>query len=259
MPNIYLRLPSYLAQFYRNLDTRRPLRPGDPVKFSPYTAAGFILSSWPVPFRGKPDTVACFSERMWRNMMEGKPPTGGRPVIHRDPAQWLSPGEICLLNTIVSNTRNSSVDYLCISVPSTIILNNQYKPVTDQWALRRSEAVELANHLRRFFIYRLMLWIRAETSHCLVSGMPIRDTGMCVDHFFAHYNISYGDDEVSHDSMRRMAARWAEEANVLAAELEGDEDAIYDYEPEETEVIGDEFSESEYLTDVLNKVKKREK
>jgi hypothetical protein len=249
--NIYVRVPAYVAVWLRNLDVRTPLAPDQPVRFSPYSEPGWTLSTWLAPEKGQPDHINCFSERMWRNMLAGKSPGGGRKVVlQRDPARWLSADEVALLNTVVINNKYEAFDYICVEIPPVVAIGSQYRRTDDTYSLSSPAASEMARSLRRLFIYRLLLWIRGEMTYCVQTGIPLRDVGACIDHFFAHYNIVTAENPLlSGESLRRMAFRWLAEAKMLTAEIEHDENARQIY----AEKLGDR-EDLKTFDDMLNEL-----
>lgn len=231
MANIYLRVPSYLAQFYRNREVKKPLTETKPVTFSPFQAESVIMAArlTLVPEQACEHNI-CFSQRMWQNMMRGKRPQGGRPMFDRDTDQWLSLDEVNALTGVVKTKKYEGSDYLCIQTPKTVVVGRQYKQVTASFNLSAGAANELVRQLRTEFIRILLGWVRRELALCDVKGIR-RDVVTCIDHFFYHYNIMIGINPTDRDSMRRMAMRWLEDAKMLPDEID-DEDVLYIYERE---------------------------
>jgi hypothetical protein len=253
MANIYLRVPTYIAQFFRNMDTDHRLTEFDPVQFSPYSAPSWIMGTalTLVDACAVKHTV-CFSQRMWNNMLRGKAPAGDKTIVNRDPQEWLTTEEINTLNGLPRSKRMDSYDYLCIEAPKSVIVGHQYRQVTPSFTLPVPAANDLIRQLRILFVFRLSVWIRNEQMRCITIGIPIRDIGMCIDHFFFHYEMNMGASGTDRDSMRRMAVRWLSEANLLADEID-DEDVLHVYEVERANRIPS-FADS--LKDVKTSVKK---
>ena len=241
--NIYLRVPTVLAQFYRHRDVKRHLTEFEPVRFSPYQHEHILMSSYL-----QIDTVndiihaECFSQRAWRNILQGKMPVGGKRVINRDDTEWPSMQEICLLAG-KKVQRMESYDYLCIEMPKEILVGREYKPTNASYSLPPSAANSLVSLLRNFFIFVLLDWIRQERYFCNVHGISpkIRNIAMMIDHFFYYYDICIGTNGRDRESMRRMATRWIEESQMLPNDGVNFEDAddlkyIYDDERDSLDV-----------------------
>lgn len=45
MPNIYLRVPQYVAAFYRHRDDEHPLGEFDPVEFAAFTHEAIVIAT----------------------------------------------------------------------------------------------------------------------------------------------------------------------------------------------------------------------
>lgn len=175
-----------------------------PVEFSPYQTEHVMMSSWLVLVNeSESDTTACFSERMWKNILSGRKPQGGKVLIKRDPQQWPSMDEINLLTGVPRDKRSDGYDYLCIEAPRTILVGRRYKQVTTSFTLPQSAANEMAKTMRLEFIRMLVKFIKDELSYCDIKGIE-REITMCVNHFFFHYNICLGTNMKDRDTMRRI-------------------------------------------------------
>ena len=231
MAKIYLRMPTYVAQFYRGRETDHPLTEFQPVEFSPFQTEHVMMSSWLVLVNeSESDNTVCFSERMWKNILSGRKPQGGKVLIKRDPQQWPTMDEINLLTGVPRDKRSDGYDYLCIEAPRTILVGRRYKQVTTSFTLPQSAANEMAKTMRLEFIRVMVKFIKDELSYCDIKGIE-REITMCVDHFFFHYNICLGTNMKDRDTMRRMAARWLEDAKVLVKDITSD-DVLFLYEKE---------------------------
>ena len=231
MANIYLKVPTYVAQFYRGRDVSNRLTEFQPVEFSQFQQemaimeTGLIL----VPEQQMDHTV-CFSERMWKNMLNGRRPQGGKTQLKRDPQEWPTMDEILYLTDQQRNKNTDGFDYLCIQAPKSVVIGGQYKTVTTSYTLPFRQANALVKQLRREFVRILLNWTKKELALCDLRGVE-RDVIMCIDHFFYHYNMCLGTNGTDRDSMRRMAMRWLEDARMLADDI-NDEDVLFEYEKE---------------------------
>lgn len=231
MPNIYLKVPTYVAQFYRNRDIGHPLTEFQPVIFSPFQVESVIMNTWLM--MGSENVIehtACFSQRIWNNMLNGKLPQGGRIMLKRDPQEWLTMDEVTTLTQQKRNNKTDGFDYLCIETPKAVIVGQHYKQVTPSYTLPFTAANDMIRRLRQEFIRVLVEWIRKEIAYCDIQGIQ-RDVTMCVDHFFFHYNMCLGTNNSDRDSMRRMAKRWMEDSRILTDSIT-DEDVLFVYESE---------------------------
>lgn len=234
MANIYLRVPTYLAQFYRGREVKHPLAETEPIVFSPFQHEHVLMCACLQIDTEVEPTSNCFSQRAWRNILQGKQPQGGKRVLNRDEDEWPTMQEICMLTGEKKIQRIDGYDYLCIEMPKQILVGRQYKPTSASFTLPATAANDLQRKLRYEFIRILLDWIRQERFFCNQQGIR-RDLTMIVDHFFYHYNMVIGTNGKDRDSMRRMATRWLEEAKILpndGVDFGDAEDLQYVYERE---------------------------
>lgn len=231
MSSIFLRIPTYLAQYYRNRDTKHQLTEFQPVVFHPFEHESVIIESWLMFIHERScEQAACFSQRMWTNMLKGKHPQGGKTIINRDADQWLTLDEVNTLNSIPKNSKYANCEYLAIQAPRTVTIGGETKVVTPSYTLPAQAAADLVREMRQNFVRKLLRWIRDVMTFCDVQGIR-RDLVMTIDLFFNHYSIMEGITPTDRDTLRRMAMRWLEEARLLPEEID-DEDVKFIYERE---------------------------
>lgn len=231
MANIYLRVPTYVAQFYRGRDVNNRLSEFQPVQFSLFQQETAIMSiSLMMVSEQSIDHTACFSERMWKNLLSGRNPQGGKILLKRDPQEWPTMDEVNFLTGMTRNKKTDGFDYLCIATPKTIVIGGEFRQVNNSYTLPFRQANGLVKQLRREFVRILLNWVMKEQALCDLRGVQ-RDVVTCIDHFFYHYNMCLGTNGTDRDSIRRMAMRWIEDAKMLADDIE-DEDVLYEYDKE---------------------------
>lgn len=232
-------MPTYVAQWYRGrVVPEPPLTEFQPVEFSQFQMEYAMMESW-LAFVAEQDMshTACFSERMWKNMLNGKRPQGGKVMLKRDAKEWLSMDEINFLTGTKRNKKTDGFDYLCIAAPRTMVIGGQFKQVTGSFTLLFEQANALVRQLRREFLRFFLHWICEELFVCDRRGIRFdsksgRDVVMCIEHFFYHYNMCLGTNATDRDSMRRMAKRWLWDAKMLPSDIT-DEEVLFFYEKEE--------------------------
>jgi hypothetical protein len=254
MANIYLRVPTYVAQWYRGrVAPESPMGEFKAVEFSQFQMEYAMMGAWMV-FVNERDMehTVCFSERMWKNMLNGCRPQGGKQMLKRDAGEWPTMDEINFLTGTKRNKKTDGYDYLCIAAPKQMVVGGQYKTVTGSFTLPFRQANALVKQLRREFLRVFLHWISEELFVMERRGIR-RDVVMCIDHFFYHYNMCLGTNATDRESMRRMAKRWLEEAKMLPEDIDC-EDALMVYEKEEDKRG---MNVDEIITDVKTHRKKR--
>ena len=226
-----------MAQFYRGRVAPQ-LTEFQPVEFSQFQQE-YVMMQAGLAFVSEQNCEhhICFSERMWKNILAGKSPCGGKTIINRDPTEWPSMDEICTLTGVKRNNRTDGFDYLCIKAPRQIAIGPQQHQVTSSFTMLFQPANEMVRQLRYEFIRILLWWITEEMMACNRRGIQ-RDVITCIDHFYYHYNVCLGTNKTDRDSMRRMAIRWLEEAKMLPTNID-EKDAYFISEVEENDTKTD--------------------
>lgn len=230
MANIYIKVPTAVAQWYRGR-LKEPLTEFQPVVFSPYQTESAIMEAdiMLVP-EGQMDHTVCFSERMWKNILNGRKPQGGKALLKREPTEWPSMEEVNFLTNLSKNKKTDGYDYLCVAAPKAVRMGTSYKMVTTSFTLTAAGASELARYMKREFVRVMLHEICDEIALNDKRGLR-REVMSCIDRFFYRNNICLGTNTKDRDTMRRMATRWMEDAKMLGKDVK-DEDALFVYERE---------------------------
>lgn len=219
-----------MAQWYRGR-LKEPLTEFQPVVFSPYQTESAIMEAdiMLVP-EGQMDHTVCFSERMWKNILNGRKPQGGKALLKREPTEWPSMEEVNFLTNLSKNKKTDGYDYLCVAAPKAVRMGTSYKMVTTSFTLTAAGASELARYMKREFVRVMLHEICEEIALNDKRGLR-REVMSCIDRFFYRNNICLGTNTKDRDTMRRMATRWMEDAKMLGKDVK-DEDALFVYERE---------------------------
>ena len=231
MANIYLKVPTAVAQWYRGR-YKEPLTEFQPVMFSVYQYEMALMECdiMLVPEK-QMDHTLCFSERMWKNILNGKKPQGGKMLLKRDPTEWPTMEEVNFLTDTTKNKKTDGYDYLCVQAPKAVRVGKDYKQVTTSFTMTSAGASELIRFMRKEFIRVLLHEVCEEIALNDKRGLR-RDVMSCIDRFFYRNNMCLGTNTKDRDTMRRMATRWMEEARLLGKDIKDDE-VFFVYEREE--------------------------
>lgn len=213
MPNIYLRLPYSRCQFYRNRTLDSPLAPQDPVKFSEYSEELFVIknSLYNKALSGNIDE-RCFSHFEWNNMMNGRKPSGGKKMLGRDKAQWLSYEEINTLNGNMLSHKTSKYDYLCIKLPHEVFCEGSIKPVTPTWTLDSCGVDQLVTLINNSFKRTVVEWALSTFDYCTDNNeIILRSQASMLERFLMRYGIDATMEEKN--NIRRVIDRWLKAEN----------------------------------------------
>lgn len=232
MANIYLRLPMMVAYYHRNYDPDHKLSPFDPVKFSSYTDHAVIMRGGLVlPSKDNRKHPPCYNQLQWRNMLLGKEPNSGKQILKRDAGVWLNYDEICTLSGVRLSHRSDSYDFLCIQMPTTILVGDREVRTNSSYCLTSDAADILQDLLVRDFKRALVDFEIGTQDHCITKERIIRRGRMdTLERFLMHYDIPVSLDGCDKESLRRQLDRWFAKAKLLEKAYR-----IFDIEYEDSE------------------------
>lgn len=209
MPNIYLRLPRSRCQFFRNRSQKEHLLPNEPLVFNRYTTEFTVMrnSLTNAPARMGDVNQQCFSHQQWANMMNGRPPGGGKPVMKRQKGEYLTYAEVTQLCGRTDYNKSANDDYLCIKLPSEVEIVDTVYHVTPSWNLDQHGVFRLSECLRNDFKRSLIEWALATFDFCTSGGRVVcRSQTAMLERFLMRYDIDPTPEE--RDSLRRVVERW---------------------------------------------------
>ena len=229
MPNIYLRVPVYVAAFYRNRDEDHPLDVWSPIIFEDYTFENRLIRQGVCQDNDmKKLSVMCYSARAWKNICSGKLPKGGKLIFIRDEKEWPNIKEIVTLEGRSTKLNEEKFDYLCIALPREVMLGGAVMRTNASCTLQATAAMKLANVMRDEFYHHFYEWCLNEERMFRQKGVAIHKTER-MERFFARYDIPMKWGNNTENTMRQMAKRlfWrSKKATVRRNEQQGD---YFDY------------------------------
>lgn len=208
MSNIYLRLPTSRCQFYRHRDPKHILTKEEPVVFNPYMHEYFVLCNSLFNAAQKQEVnPQCFSQQQWNNMKSGKHPLGGKVLVQRNCHDTLTFEEVQILNGTVDYTKSHNEDFLCIKLPSEILVVDTVKYVTPTWNLNRNGIYKLIELINNNFKRSVVEWALSTFDFCTANGKIIaRSKAAMLERYLMRYGIEPSEEEK--DNLRRVVERW---------------------------------------------------
>lgn len=205
MANIYLRMPVSRCQYFRHREADNPLAKDEPVVFSRYSPEYFVMSNSLI--RTSEITGVCFTQQQWKNMLRGRRPDGNVQVMKRDAKQYLTHGEVLLLNGNNDYERSDNEDYLCIRLPNEVYFLDAIRPVTQAWRPGTAGLRQLIVLLNNAFKRSVVEWALSTFDHCVSQGRVVcRMQTSMLERFLLRYNIEPTMSEK--DNLRRVITRW---------------------------------------------------
>ncbi len=215
MANIFLRTSRYVAAFMRSDGDGNSLSPKTPIVLSPYTVESVVLANG---LRVIPESqqhrASCYSQFAWNNMLRGRLPQGGKPIISRDANEYLTYAEICTLERLSNKTKTGAYEFLCISLPREICIDGRVERVSSSHTLETSAARELRRLLRNRFI-RAFLDFETKNSIFAADKKIHRSNVEVLERFLMKYDIPVSHDKKEREGLRRLIHRWRKEAGLL--------------------------------------------
>ncbi len=209
MPNIYLRLPTTRCQFFRHRDPAHVLAADEPVMFSPFVPEYHVLRNNISNASAITQRVSqqCFSHQQWQNMLHGRAPLGGQVKVKRDHHRPLSYVEVMRLNGHTDYVKTDKEDYLCIKLPSEVVVVDTIRHITPTWNLSVEGMRELTVMLNTEFKRTVVEWVLATFDFCTSgSAITVRSQVAMLERFLMRYGIDPTETEM--DSLRRVISRW---------------------------------------------------
>lgn len=216
MPNIYLRTSRYVAAFMRAVGDGQSLPLTTPVTFSSYTHEHVVLiNGLRVVPEQQQHRASCYSQSAWNNMLRGRLPQGGLPILQRNPNDYLTYTEICALERLPNKTKTDAYEFLCIAIPREIALNGHIVRTNKSYALDTSAANQLRRLLRNTFVRTFLDF--EQRNEIFARDAKIHRTSIeIMERFFMEYDLPVSHSKKEGDSMRVLAQRWRREAEALA-------------------------------------------
>ena len=166
-----------------------------PVEFSPYTPEYVVLTNGlrVIP-EAQQHRASCYSQSAWKNMSRGCLPQGGKPILLRDPKDYLTYAEICTLEHLPNKTKTDAYEFLCINIPREIIVDGR---------------VQRTTFIRTFLDFETRNNLFAKSQGIHRSGVEI------LERFFMEYDLPVSHSQKERESLRHLVQRWRKEAEYL--------------------------------------------
>lgn len=216
MANVYLQVPTYYAAYIRNSYTP-VLQKGEPIKFSEYSIERAYMRVGLVPITGhKEKSPISYSEREWKNMMEGRHPNGGPIIRKRDKTEYLTYAEIRELSGAPLKVKSDNYEYLCIQMPTVVIIEGKQCRTNAVYNLDHETAMLLRSLFQEEFMTRLKIFMLAahhynfreiasskRGAHTIIDQKIINT----IERFLLCYDIPVSSDYQEFKTIRKMVQR----------------------------------------------------
>lgn len=213
MPKMYVRVPGYVAGFFRGRSDDRQLTEFDPYEFPDHDDLMLFMEHHLRFIPEQNQNVYCFSERAFNHILHGKQPSGGQQILDRDPTEWPTIKEFCTLTGKFVTDKQESADYLCIAIPKEILDGGRLLRTNGSFALPKKEAEKFVSYLRQDFKREFEAFCEVDEMVCLENGINRSDVDR-MERFFANYNMPVSVDQKDRESLRKLMFRIRKRKNV---------------------------------------------
>lgn len=213
MPKIYVRVPGYVAGFWRGRNDDRQLTEFDPYEFNDYDDLYLFLEHHLRFIPEQNQNIFCLSERAWNHILHGKAPGGGRTILNRNPSEWPKMSEICALTGKFVTDKQESADYLCIAIPQEVLDGGRLHRTNGSFALPKKEADKFIGYLKQEFKREFETFFEIDQQVCAVNGINRSDVDR-MERFLANYNMPISVESKDRESLRKLMFRMRKRKNV---------------------------------------------
>lgn len=216
MANIYLRISKYVASFLRGDGQGGSIHFSHPIEFSPYTQEyAIIANSLRVIPAAQQHRASCYSQSAWNNMLRGRKPEGGPPLIVRKQTDPLSYAELCVLEGIKNKQKLDGSDFLCIALPRETYFPGKVTRTNATMTLDTEACRDLRRLLRRTFTRTFLEFKQKNVAFAHEKGIS-RSNIEIIERFLMMYDMPVSHDLKERESLRRLIIRWEKEASYYA-------------------------------------------
>lgn len=136
MANFYIRVPFYVASYYRNKDKTSPIPVGGIVYIESDDPLWYTISENLVCNSGNiVHKNYCFSSKQWQKMMKGSTLSDKKTDITRMDELTISDDEIKVLAGLPVPRNDNSGEYLCVAMPREVYHSGRIMATNTLWFL----------------------------------------------------------------------------------------------------------------------------
>lgn len=210
MANFYLRVPHYVASYFRNKDQQKPISVGGVIRIEDTNPLWPILSATVHNNdAGIVVAVGCFCERQWRKMLHGNhlesnSSKGKSANLNHTKTneRTLSDEEVSLLSGIPLRKGDDSGEYLCLKLPNETYRKNKVFQPTTVWQPSCAGAKKLIAQMTDEFWRVFFNYMDKERDWCIAHDLD-RSVMESIERFISRYNIRNSMDNREKMTLKR--------------------------------------------------------
>jgi hypothetical protein len=206
MANIYLKVPWYVACFFRGRDEDRQVTEWEPVKFASFDHEYQLMINTLRNIPEQNQSYMCYSQHAWNNVLKGRCPDGSLLIMNRERTKWPDASETATLTGVKRSNHHNASDYLCIEMPREVWVNNRTCRTNACYSMTYDAARQLASTLMERFCYEYTQWFINDQRNARAHGFK-RKKNESVERFLVQYNFPVIIEPRLRESLRRQHSR----------------------------------------------------
>lgn len=210
MATFYLRVPHYVASYFRNKDSDKPIPVGGVLLIEQTERLWVIITSM-IHLNRVSNIVrcGCFCERQWNMMMKGsrlfasnKQCAIDLTLFSKEERLSLSDFEVSELSGISKCKGDDSGEYVCIKMPKEVYINGKWHKTNDLWQPLKQGAMDMISEMTREFWRAFFVYMDRDRDWCLVNKVE-RSLMEGIERFMARYDIRNSPDNREKKTLKR--------------------------------------------------------
>lgn len=209
MANFYLRVPHYVASYFRNKDKYHPVNVGGVVHIESDDPLWYVIhDSLCCNVNSSIHANYCFTAKQWQRMMSGYSLSEKGGIILKDRFDELtiSDKEITLLTGLKVPRNDDSGEYLCIAMPKEVWHKGRIMATNTQWYLTPRGAGIVRKKMVDEFWRALFTYM--DTRHDVCANKRQKFVVIeCLESFMERYDITNSMSNAERDTLKRNMNR----------------------------------------------------
>lgn len=207
MANVYIRVPYYVASYFRTKTFGASLAPNEAIVIEetntlwPYFIAGLgrVVSH-------QPSRHFSFCQKEWQRMLSGRslaPGAGDKVLIpRREDELTLNDHEVEMLTGLKAPRNEDKGMYLCFALPREIFREGRYVKVDAWWHLTNAGVLAFRKQLINEFWRALFTYMDRRHDACAKDKRPFIVID-CLDSFMERHDIRCSSDYHERECLKR--------------------------------------------------------
>lgn len=215
MANCYLRVPYYVASYFRNKSRDESLPVGSVIEIDPSEPLyGELYDQIHCNTSGTINRARSFCARQWNQMMQGyainkgsiRKTKANRVLTERVDELTLTDSEVSLLSGLDIPRNEDSGEYLCLRMPDEVRRNGQLRPVNAHWQLSTRGAKRIRRMMIDEFWRAFYCYTDRFRSYCEMEGRSYSPMEG-LERFMERYDIRNSADNHEKNMLKRNMNR----------------------------------------------------